>query len=150
MNIQRIDHEIIYFLRKVFVPTARIALFIVYFWFGILKLLGFSPAGPLVHQLFDQTIHFMSFDTFYILFALFEMFIGIVFLFPRVIRIAIPLLFIHMITTVLPLITLRDVTWQGILIPTMEGQYIIKNFVIMAIAIGIASHAHPLPPRNKA
>jgi uncharacterized membrane protein YkgB len=141
----RLDHEIIHFLRRAFVPSARVALFIVYFWFGILKLLGYSPAGALVHQLFDATIHFMSFNTFYVLFALFEMLIGILFLFPRVIRIAIPLLFIHMITTVMPLFVLPDVTWNGFLLPTIEGQYIIKNFVIMAIAIGIASHANPLP-----
>jgi uncharacterized membrane protein YkgB len=145
----RIDHEIIHFLRKAFVPSARVALFIVYFWFGLLKLLGYSPAGQLVHQLFDATIHFMSFNTFYVLFALFEMIIGAVFLFPRFIRIAIPLLFVHMITTVMPLIFLPDVTWNGFLLPTLEGQYIIKNFVIMAIAIGIASHANPLPWRHK-
>lgn len=148
MDIVRLDHKIITFLKKSFLPSARFALFTVYFWFGILKFLGFSPAGELVHQLFDQTIHFMQFDTFYLLFAIFEMAIGVLFLFPRAIRTVIPLLFLHMITTLVPLITLPDVTWQSFLIPTLEGQYIIKNLVIMALAIGIAAHTDPLPDRK--
>jgi uncharacterized membrane protein YkgB len=148
MNTTRIDHEIIHFLRKAFIPTARLALFVVYFWFGALKLAGLSPAGPIVYDLFERTIHFMSFDTFYVLFALFEMTIGIFFLFPHVIRIAIPLLVMHMITTFLPLVLLSSTTWQGFLTPTLEGQYIIKNLVIMAVAIGVASHAHPMPWRR--
>jgi hypothetical protein len=148
MDTLRLDHRIILFFKKAFIPSARFALFVVYFWFGVLKLVGLSPATGLVHQLFTQTIHFMSFNTFYALFALFEMLIGILFLFPKVIRIAIPLLFLHMVTTILPLFTLPHITWQAPLVPTLEGQYIIKNFVIMAIAIGIASHVHPLPEKR--
>ena len=149
MEIPRIDHRIIAALKKAFIPFARFALFIVYGWFGILKVVGLSPAGTLVHQLFDKTIHFMPFATFYLLFGLFEVLIGVLFLFPKLIRIAIPLLFLHMITTVLPLFTLPAVTWQSFLVPTMEGQYIIKNFVILAVAIGIAAHTHPMPEHFK-
>ncbi len=144
MNIISFDHAIIHFLRKAFIPTARFSIFVVYFWFGILKLLGFSPAGPLVHQLFDATIHLVPFHTFYILFALFEMLIGILFLIPKATRIVIPLLLVHMVTTLLPLILLPGATWQGFLILTLEGQYIVKNLVIIAVAIGVAAHAHPL------
>lgn len=145
MNIVRIDHEIIHILRKLFIPTARIGLFIVYAWFGILKVIGVSPAGPLVHQLFDATIHFMNFDTFYIMFAWFEIVIGALFLIPRATRFVIPLLFIHMIMTILPLIFLPAVTWSGPFVLTIEGQYIMKNIVIVALAIGIATQVHPLP-----
>jgi uncharacterized membrane protein YkgB len=140
----RLDHSIIHLLRKVSIPMARVALFIVYFWFGILKLLGFSPASELVHNLFSITIHFMSFHTFFICFALFEMIIGIMFLFPKLTRYVFPLLIIHMITTLLPLILLPGQVWTGFLIPTLEGQYILKNLVIIALAIGIAAHVHPL------
>ena len=148
MDSSRIDHVIISFLKRAFIPFARFALFIIYAWFGFLKLIGLSPAGVLVQQLFSKTIHFMPFHTFYILFALFEILIGILFLFPRLIRIAIPFLFLHMITTVLPLFTLPSVTWQSFLVPTMEGQYIIKNFAILAIAVGIAAHTHPIRERE--
>ena len=111
----------------------------------MLKIIGVSPAGPLVHHLFDATIHFMSFNTFYILFAWFEVLIGIMFIFPKLTRWVIPLLFIHMITTFLPLVFLPSETWNGFMVLTLEGQYIIKNLVIIAVAIGIAAHVHPLP-----
>ena len=145
MNLYRTDHKIIHWLRKASLPTARVSLFIVYGWFGILKVFGMSPATELVHHLFNQTIPVISFDTFYLLFALFEVLIGIMFLFPKTIRIVIPLLLVHMITTFLPLILLPGETWSAFLVPTMAGQYILKNLVIIALGIGVAAHAHPLP-----
>jgi len=30
------------------------------------------------------------------------------------------------------------------MVPTLEGQYIIKNLALIAVAIGIASHLHPM------
>ena len=85
---------------------------------------------------------------FFILFALFEVLIGVLFLFPKATRIVIPLLFLHMITTILPLILLPQETWNGFMVLTLEGQYIVKNLVIIAVAIGIAAHMHPLPMRR--
>ena len=60
-------------------PVARFGLFVIFFWFGILKVLGMSPASPLVAELFAKTIPFMSFGTFIILFGLFECLIGVLF-----------------------------------------------------------------------
>ncbi|MDP2789350.1 MAG: hypothetical protein Q8O46_04920 [bacterium] len=34
------------------------------------------------------------------------------------------------------------------MVPTLEGQYIIKNLVIIAVAIGIAASLHPLSDKN--
>jgi uncharacterized membrane protein YkgB len=147
MKLYRLDNKIIHFFRKVSVSVARFALFVVFFWFGILKLLGLSPAGNMVHSLFDQTIHFMQFGPFYIIFALFECLIGILFLIKGTERIVFPLLLIHMVTTAMPLFLLTDITWQSFMVPTLEGQYIIKNLVIIATAIGLISHLHPLPKK---
>lgn len=149
MTLRKTDIEIIHFFRKGSVPMARFGLFVVFFWFGILKVFGLSPATPLVQQLFDSTISFMSFPVFIIGFGLFEMLIGIMFLFKGYEREVIPLLVIHMITTFMPLFFIPQATWSGFLIPTMEGQYIIKNLVIIAAAMGIAAHLHPLPRRNQ-
>lgn len=147
MNIPRIDEHLIHFFRRTSVPFARFALFVVFFWFGFLKVIGISPAGPIVHALFDQTIHFMTFNTFYILFALLECLIGILFLIKGAERIVFPLLLFHMVTTALPLFYLPHITWQSAWVPTLEGQYIIKNLVIIATAIGLVSHLHPLPKK---
>ncbi len=40
-------------------PMARFALFVVFFWFGWLKVIGLSPASGLVQHLFEQTISFI-------------------------------------------------------------------------------------------
>jgi len=123
--------------------SMRIALFIVFFWFGILKVLSLSPAEALVQNLFEHTIAFMEFPTFLILFGALEMLIGILFLFPKATRIVIPLLALHMCTTALPLILLPHATWSAPFVPTLVGQYIIKNIVIIAGAISIAGSVQP-------
>jgi uncharacterized membrane protein YkgB len=53
-----------------------------------------------------------------------------------------------MITTFLPLIFLPGESWQAPFVPTLVGQYIIKNLVLVAAAIGIAAHLHPLPQKR--
>jgi uncharacterized membrane protein YkgB len=142
--IQKFDLCVISHFRKLEVPLARIAIFVVYFWFGFLKLLGVSPAGPLVQALFEKTIWFMPFPTFYFLFSLFEMAIGVLFLIRGLERLAIFLLGLHLVTTILPLFLLPQIAWQGFLVPTLEGQYIIKNILIAAIAIVIGSKLVPI------
>ena len=144
MNLLAADTKIIHFFRRIYMPVARIALFLVYFWFGALKVVGYSPAGPMVQTLFEKTIPFMTFPTFIILFGIFEMIIGLLFLIKGCERIVIPLLFLHMITTFMPLVLMSGEMWSGFLVPTLEAQYILKNSVLIATAIGIAAHLHPL------
>ena len=148
MTIQTMDSALLRFFRKYSIPMARIGIFVVFFWFGILKVLGLSPASGLVQRLFETSIHFMSFSTFIVGFGLFEMLIGILFLIKGAERIVMPLLLIHMITTFGPLVLLPQETWSRFLVPTLEGQYIIKNLVIIAAAMGIAAHLHPLGKRG--
>ncbi len=143
MDIRKIDLKLIHFFRQVSVPLARLGLFVIFFWFGALKVLGLSPASGLVQSLFEQTIGFMSFDTFLISFGLFECLIGLLFIIRGWERVVIPLLFLHMVTTFMPLFLLPQMTWGGFLVPTLEGQYIIKNLLIIAAAIGVAAHLHP-------
>ena len=78
-----------------FLPALFIVfgLFVIFFYFGFLKVIGSSPASPLVEQLFGETITFMSFGTFIILFGLFECLIGILFIIRGFERIVIPMLF---------------------------------------------------------
>ncbi len=138
------DRSVIGGLQKISPPLARVALFVVFFWFGILKLFFTSPANPLVASLLERTLPFITFPTFIIWFGCFEMVIGILFLIPRLERVAIALLLPHMVMTVLPLVLLPSVTWQYPFVPTLEGQYIIKNVVIIALALGIAAHLRPM------
>ncbi|MCC6563893.1 hypothetical protein IT087_03290 [Candidatus Uhrbacteria bacterium] len=140
-----LDRSIITFVRKISIPLSRFSLFAVFFWFGLLKVVGLSPATGLVQALFDRTLGaFMLFGPFYVFFALFEMLIGVLWLIPKAVRLVTPLLLIHMVMTFLPLIFLPDMAWNGPLVPTFEGQYIIKNLVIVSLALVFVAKLHPL------
>ncbi len=142
-TLEKIDTKIIHTLRTVSLPLARFAIFLVFFWFGILKVVGASPASPMVLELLHRTMSFMNPDIFLVGFGLFEMLIGLAFLIKGLERLAIALLAVHLFTTILPLFLMTTFTWSAPFIPTLEGQYIIKNILIMAVAVGIAAHLKP-------
>jgi uncharacterized membrane protein YkgB len=139
-RLENFDHALIQATRRWHMPFARFALFLIYFWFGALKVFSESPANPLVNSLLERTLPWMSFSTFIVLFGVFEMVIGITFLIPRLERLGVFLLAVHLITTVMPLFVLPAVTWTAPFTPTLEGQYIIKNVLIIALAIGVISN----------
>ena len=97
--IQKFDQLFLGFLKKYNVKFARVAIFVVYFWFGVLKLFNLSPASPLVQSLLTRTLPFISFNTFIILFALYEILIGVLFLIRGTERVVMVLLIIHLITS---------------------------------------------------
>ena len=144
-NIIGLETRLTELAKKIYLPSIRVSLFVVYFWFGLLKIVGSSPANPLVSDLLHKTIPFLTFEQFIIWFSIFEMLIGILFLVAKLDRLALVLVFIHMIFTAGPLVLLPEVTWQAMMTPTLEGQYIIKNLLIIAAAITIAAHLKPRP-----
>lgn len=117
----------------------RLALFVVYGWFGVLKIVAISPANPLVASLLEKTMPFLTFSQFIIGFGIFEVLIGFLFLIPRWEKVGLILLVIHLGTTIMPLFLLPAIAWQAPFVPTLEGQYIIKNILIVACAWGVAA-----------
>lgn len=141
--MKHFDRYVISHLQRAALPMARVSLFIVFFWFGVLKLVDASPANPLVADLLHRTLPYVSFQDFIIVLGVWEIAIGFAFLLPKMERFAITLLLPHMVITGLPLLLLTPMTWQAPFVPTLEGQYIIKNLVIIALAISIAARVHP-------
>lgn len=141
--ILKFDQTVIHLAQKYTPVVARFALFTVYFWFGLLKVLGLSPAGPLVAALLQKTIPFLTPEQFIFYFGWLEMAIGLLFLIPQLSRAVILILALHLITTAGPLVLLPQITWQGWFVPTLEGQYIIKNLLIIATAMGITANLKP-------
>ena len=114
----------------------RIPLFIIFFWFGFLKIIDLSPA----QQFVQDTVYWMPFLSaadWTVVIGIWEVFIAIFFLFKRTTFIAMILLMIQMTGTFLPLVILPEVTFQNSnpLLPTLEGQYIIKNIIIITAAL---------------
>ena len=120
------------------VPAMRISFGIIFFWFGILKPFGLSAAEGLL----KATVAWLPIgtpDMWLMVIGWWEVIIGITFLFKSTTRIAIGLLFLQMVGTFMPLVFLPEITFQqgNYLMPTLEGQYIIKNLMIISAALAL-------------
>ena len=140
-RLESLDVWIIEHSKRWALPLARFAIFLIYFWFGAIKVFTENgAANPLVTALLGQTLPGISPESFLIAFGVLEMLIGLIFIIPYLERLGIFILTLHLFTTILPLFILPELSWQGFLVPTLEGQYIIKNIFIIALAVGILSH----------
>lgn len=116
----------------------RIALGVVFFWFGALKLIpDASPAEALAGQTIERlTGGLVAAETAVPILAAWEVAIGVGLFIGRGMRITLLLLFVQMLGTITPLFLFPSETFsQFPWAPTLEGQYIIKNLVIVAAAI---------------
>lgn len=137
--LERFDRLVVWTMDAFGIKFARLALGIVFIWFGTLKMIGeLSPAYDLV----AATIYWLTPEIIIPLIGLWEVAIGVAFLFPPLTRLALLLLIPQMPATFLPLVLLPEVTFT--VIPwglTLEGQYIVKNLVIIACALIIGGTA---------
>ena len=128
----------------------RWALAVIFIWFGLLKPLGLSPAEPLVLQTVDWMPVFEA-RTWLAIIGWWEVVIGIGFLVRPMLRLAIGLLALQMVGTFMPLAMLPAVTFQEGRFPyglTMEGQYIVKNLLIIASALVVGGTVRQPTPRS--
>lgn len=120
----------------------RVSIGIIYFWFGVLK---FFPGLSSAADLATETISIISFglvgpEWSMPLLAVWETLIGIGLIFRLYLRETLVLLFLQMIGTILPVFFFPFETFSSYpLVPTMEGQYIIKNLVIISAGIVIGA-----------
>lgn len=113
----------------------RISLAVVYIWFGGLKIFGMSPAGELV----EQTVYWFEPQVFIPTLGVFEVLIGLGLLIKRLIPYTIPLLLMHMAATFFPVFILKTICFDAFpYCPTLAGQYIIKNLILISGALVVA------------
>ena len=122
-----------------FEPFARVSLFVIYFWFGAVKLTGLSQASPLAEALVTNTVGAQYFHTLFMVLAVLECIIGILFLIPRCTKVAVVALAAHMVIVCSPLLLVPQMAWQRWFIPTIEGQYIIKNLALLSLALALVN-----------
>lgn len=133
----RFDLALVSLMDRIGIPFLRFAIGVIFIWFGALKTVGeLSPAYDLV----AATVYWLTPEIIVPLLGLWEIAIGLAFLFTPLTRIAILLLALQMPGTFLPLVLLPEVCFT--IIPfglTIEGQYIVKNLVIIGSALVIGS-----------
>jgi len=116
----------------------RIALGVIFFWFGVLKFFpNLSSAENLaIRTIENLTSGTMSDKTSILILATWECLIGIGCILGKFMRITLILLFLQMLGTIMPLFMFPELTFTSLpFVPNLEGQYIIKNLIIIASAI---------------
>ncbi len=139
----RIDQGIAKWMGRWSIPALRVSFAIIFTWFGILKPFGLSSAEDML----KATVAWLPIGTpgfWLIVIGWWEVAIGITFLFHKTTKIAIALLFLQMFGTFMPLVVLPGITFQdgNVLTPTLEGQYIIKNVMIISAALVLGGRFH--------
>jgi len=138
----RVDEKITHFMRRYGILFLRVSLGIVFLWFGVLKFFpGVSPATGIATATIERlTFGFIQPEISIIILAIWETLIGLGLITGLFLRLTLFLLFTQMLGTMTPLILFPAETFVIFpLVPTLEGQYIIKNLVLISAGLVIGS-----------
>lgn len=137
-----IDRSLTGWMAKHGIAILRISLGLVFLWFGVLKFFpGLSPAEGLA----ARTIQALTFgrltpETAVLILAVWETLIGLGLLAGVFLRATLLLLWLQMLGTVTPLVLFPGEAFTRFpYAPTLEGQYIIKNIVLVSAGIVIGA-----------
>ncbi|HUF65574.1 MAG TPA: DoxX family membrane protein [Gemmatimonadaceae bacterium] len=140
--LEPVDVRITTWMARHGVTLTRVALGIVFLWFGAIKFVpGWSPAGDLAARTIGQlTFGYVTPAVALPLLAAWESLIGLGLITGRFLRFTLLLLFVQMPGTMLPLLFFPGETFTAFPhSPTLEGQYIIKNIVLVGAAIVVGA-----------
>lgn len=139
---QQLDEQITSFMRKYGITFLRVSLGIIFFWFGFLKFFpGLSPAD----QIATKTITKLTFGLIQpsvsiIILAAWETLIGLGLILGKYLRVILFLLFAQMLGTMTPLLLFPAETFTRFpYAPTLEGQYIIKNLILISAGLVVGA-----------
>lgn len=125
------------------VAILRISMGVIFCWFGVLKFVpGLSPAealaGRTIEALSVGLVHpWLSLPAL----ALFECALGALLISGRYPKMAILFLLAHMIGTFSPALFFPREVFRGFMLPTLVGQYILKNIILIAAGIVVSAGA---------
>ena len=140
-TFQAIDRRVTHWLAEHGLTLLRISIGGIFIWFGMLKFWpGLSAADQLATETIDRlSLGLVAEDLARVLLATLETAIGIGLLAGKFMRLTLLLLVGQMLGTVTPLFLFPEVTWSDLLVPTLEGQYILKNIVLVSAALTIGA-----------
>ncbi|MDQ0798346.1 DoxX family protein [Streptomyces sp. B1I3] len=123
-------------------PTVlRVCIGVVFCWFGVLKFFpGASAAEDFtIRAMTELTLGLIPAPICLLLLAILETSIGLALLTGFLLRWALAAFFLHMAGVFLSLLVLPDAAWHTAAVPTLEGQYVIKNIVLVAACLHITA-----------
>jgi uncharacterized membrane protein YphA (DoxX/SURF4 family) len=138
----QIDVSITNWMARFGIVLLRVSLGIVFFWFGALKFFpGLSPAQELAMRTIDVlTFGLIPPNVSILVLAIWECLIGIGLILGVFMRATLLLLFLQMLGTITPIFFFPlEVFARFPYAPTLEGQYIIKNIVLISAGLMIGA-----------
>src|SRR5690606_9168934 len=134
----KVDIKVTRWMKNNGLRLLRLSIGIIFFWFGFLKYFeGLSPAEDIATKTIDtMTFGILSEKVILYGLATWEVLIGIGLIFKIFLRETLLLLYLQMIGTFMPVFLFPDEVFA--VFPyslTIEGQYIIKNLVVMSAGI---------------
>jgi uncharacterized membrane protein len=134
--LKRFDKNMISIMHILGHRLERYLLAIVFIWFGLLKLLGEKSATSIV----AKSIYWMEPDFVVPILGIWEILIGVFLVFKNRLRLAVLLLLLRIPGSFLALIYHFDECFSGsFFIPTIQGQYLIKELTLVGAALIIGS-----------
>lgn len=133
----QLDRLAIGFMRTYGVLVLRIALGIVFVWFGALKIVDRSPVGELV----ARTVYWVNPEVFVPFLGYWEVLVGFGLLTGVALRLILLLFWLQMAGTFLVLVLRPGLAFQGgnPLLLTTIGEFVVKNLVLIAAGLVIGS-----------
>ena len=142
-RLEAFDSRILHALNRAALPMLRVSLAIVFVWFGALKIAGVTPVAELV----ANTVYWIDPAWFVPALGVFEVFVGLGLMVGRALRIVLALFALQMLGTFLVLVLQPDVAFQNgnPLLLTTEGEFVVKNLVLLSAGLLIGSRLNALP-----
>lgn len=135
-KIVAFDRVFIDLLRRHSPLALRLALGIVFAWFGALKVAGVSPVNDLVHS----TVWWLPPDMSVLVLGVVEIAIGIGLIFRLVPRLVLLLFTLQMLGTFLAFFIVPGQIFEGNLLTlTVLGEFVVKNLVLLAAGLSVAA-----------
>ena len=138
-----IDERFGRFTNRYALDCLRYSLAVVFFWFGIIKPLGMTPATMLVRETLSATPVLRAvvpFSVFMPVLGWWEALVGLGFLSRRTIHLAVGCMMIQMAATFVPLLVVPEVTFHSApFVPTTPGFYVVKNAVLLSGGLVVAT-----------
>lgn len=140
-KFQELDRRITRWMASYGLTLLRVSVGVVFVWFGVLKFWpDLSPADRLATATIDRlTFGLIAEDLARVLLAILETSIGIGLVTGKLMRFTILLLIGQMLGAATPLFLFPELTWSAPFVPTLEGQYILKNLVLVSAALTIGA-----------
>jgi len=141
-KFDQLDLYITSWMARYGIISLRISLGLIFFWFGFLKFFpDLSPAQALATATISKlTFNLIPPHISLSILALWESVIGLGLIIGKGLRIILFLLFVQMLGTITPVFLFpREVFTHVPYAPTLEGQYIIKNLILISSALVIGS-----------